>query len=121
MSAPTPDASLTPPHEPPYYAVIFTSRRTPVDERYGEIAQQMTERATQQPGYLGVDSVRDPVSGIGITVSYWRDEASISAWRRQSEHVLAQRMGMTKWYETYVTHVARVERSYGFPRAQPAE
>lgn len=118
MSTPSPDATLTPPHEPPYYAVIFTSVRTPVDERYGEIADQMVALAAQQPGYLGMDSARDPASGVGITVSYWRDEASIAAWKRHGEHVLAQRMGMEKWYEAYVTHVARVERSYGDPKSR---
>lgn len=111
-------SALTPPFEPPYYAVIFTSVRTPVDESYGEMAEQMAALAAQQPGYLGVDSVRDPASGVGITVSYWRDEESILAWKRKSEHLVAQRLGVEKWYETYVTHVAKVERSYAM-RRQP--
>ena len=81
---------------PPYYAVIFTSRRTEGDRGYGDRAQRMMELAAQQPGYLGIDSVRD-AGGRGITVSYWRDEASIMAWKHDTEHQQAQRGGQQIW------------------------
>jgi heme-degrading monooxygenase HmoA len=73
----------------------------------------MIELAATQPGFLGVDSVRD---GIGITVSYWRDEASIVAWRQDAEHRLAQLAGRDRWYEDYSVRIARVERAYAFSR-----
>jgi len=50
--------------EPPYYAVIFTSHRTEGDNGYGEIADLMVKLASQQPGFLGVESARE---SIGIT------------------------------------------------------
>ncbi|MBP7451946.1 MAG: antibiotic biosynthesis monooxygenase [Ottowia sp.] len=106
MFAPTP--------EPPYYAVIFTSTRTPGDAGYDAMATRMAELAAQQPGYLGAESVRN-AAGEGITVSYWRDEASIVAWKRQTEHLAAQHLGMTQWYAHYQLRVARVERAYGRP------
>ena len=56
--------------EPPYYAVIFTSTRTAVDDGYGSMADRMVELASQQPGFLGVESTRG-ADGLGITVSYW--------------------------------------------------
>jgi len=52
---------------PPYYAVIFTSTRTNVDNGYDETASKMVELAKQQPGVLGIESARD---SLGITVSY---------------------------------------------------
>lgn len=107
----------TQPHEPPYYAVIFTSLRTPVDENYGDMAAAMVALARQQPGFLGLDTARDAASGLGITVSYWRDAAAITAWKRHAEHLVAQRLGHQKWYELFSVHVARVERSYAFERA----
>lgn len=55
--------------EKPYYAVIFTSERTEGDHGYDAMAKQMIELASQQPGFLGVDSVRNE-RGVGITVSY---------------------------------------------------
>ena len=100
---------------PPYYAVIFTTRRTAGDAGYGEMAQRMDELAAQQPGYLGIESVRD-ADGVGITVSYWASEAAILAWRRNAEHVAARELGRSAWYEHYELRVARVERAYGGPQ-----
>jgi len=99
---------------PPYYAVIFTSRRTTGDRGYGEMAARMAELAAQQPGFLGLESARG-VDGLGITVSYWRDEASILAWKGDREHQQAQRAGRQTWYAGYEVRIAKVERAYGQP------
>ena len=95
--------------EPPYYAVIFTSTRTEVDEGYGAMADKMVEMAAQQPGFLGVESARD-ADGLGITVSYWESEEAIANWRRNAEHRVAQSQGRAQWYDEFITRVAKVER-----------
>ena len=95
---------------PPYYAVIFSSHRHADIEGYAETAERMVELAAQQPGFLGVESVRED---LGITVSYWSDIESIKRWKAQAEHRVAQRMGMDKWYSSYKTRIALVERDYG--------
>jgi heme-degrading monooxygenase HmoA len=102
--------------EPPYYAVIFTSTRTDVDQGYGATADEMVRMAAEQPGYLGVESARE---GVGITVSYWRDLESITRWKRVTEHLTAQRLGRETWYSAYSVRVARVERAYGFAASPP--
>lgn len=100
---------------PPYYAVIFTSQRTDGDDAaYGDAAARMVELAARQPGFLGVDSVRD-ASGLGITVSYWRDEAAIAAWKRHVEHTAVRERGREAWYGHYELRVAKVERAYAGP------
>ncbi len=102
----------TPPFPTPYIAVIFVNQRTPVEgDAYGQTAEAMVELAKQQPGYLGVDSVRN-AEGLGITVSYWADEASIIAWKNVGAHRAAQIAGMKRWYADYTTHIAKVERAY---------
>lgn len=101
--------------EPPYYAVIFTSTRTAVDEGYGDMAEKMVELASQQPGFLGVESARG-ADGLGITVSYWESEEAIANWRRNAEHRIAQGHGRGKWYDEFVTRVAKVERARTFAR-----
>ena len=53
----------------PYYAVIFTTLRTKIDEGYSEMAEKMEELAKDQDGYLGIESARNE---LGITISYWR-------------------------------------------------
>ena len=109
MSAPAQPAA-TP--EPPYYAVIFTSRRTEGDRGYDAMTGRMVALVVRQPGFLGVESARG-ADGLGITVSYWRDEAAIAAWKRDTEHQQAQRAGQQTWYADYQVRVARVERAYG--------
>lgn len=97
---------------PPYYAVIFSSKRTEIIEGYSDMANLMVELAQKQEGYLGMESVRDPK--LGITVSYWRDIDSIRKWKQQSDHLIAQQLGKEKWYSDYTLRVAKVEREYEF-------
>lgn len=96
----------------PYYAVIFTSRRSDREGGYQQTARQMLELAAQQDGFLHVDSVRE--NDLGITVSYWRDLESIRNWKQQTEHMQAQRAGREKWYTTYQVRICKVEREYDF-------
>lgn len=98
--------------EPPYYAVIFTSVRKPFDDGYEKAATRMVELAPQQPGFLGVESVRE--GGLGITVSYWESLESIERWKNHAEHALVMQKGTADWYECYSLRVARVERSSDF-------
>ena len=106
MSDPT--IAATPP--PPYVAVIFTSVRTDGDDGYAAMASTMERLAREQPGYLGIEAARE---GVGITVSYWRDEASAQAWKEVGAHLVAQRRGREAWYRDYRVRVARVTRDYG--------
>jgi heme-degrading monooxygenase HmoA len=101
---------------PPYYAVVFTSRRTRGDRGYGAMSDRMVELASQQPGFLGVESVRGP-DGFGITVSYWTDEDAIAAWKAVAEHKVAQEAGRRTWYADFHIRVAKVEREYGMGRS----
>jgi len=95
---------------PPYYAVIFTSLRSEGDNDYQHTAERMLELASKQPGFLGFETARED---IGISVSYWVDEASISAWKANAEHLAAQQRGRRDWYQWYRVRVCRVEREYG--------
>ncbi|MFD3572379.1 antibiotic biosynthesis monooxygenase family protein [Streptomyces sp. NPDC058644] len=125
-----------PPFEPPYYTVVFTSvladtggasggasgadsdsgGEPGADAGYDETGARMDELVASVPGFLGVESARTP-GGLGITVGYFRDEEAIKRWRADAEHRTAQKRGRDEWYEKYVVHVAKVERSYGFERA----
>jgi heme-degrading monooxygenase HmoA len=98
---------------PPYYAVIFTSRRTPVEAGYESAAARMIELAAQRRGFLGIESARG-ADGVGITVSYWTDLDAIAQWRADAEHRLVQADGRERWYEAFEVRIARVERAYGF-------
>lgn len=97
---------------PPYYAVIFSSLRTDADHGYAEMARRMMELAALQEGFLGAESARGD-DGFGITVSYWASAQAIARWKADVEHLAAQRMGRSTWYEHYELRVSKVERAYG--------
>ena len=95
----------------PYYAVIFTSKRTNIQqEAYLEMAEKMEQLAKKQVGFLGVESARNE---IGITVSYWESLEAIKNWKENWEHLEAQNKGKTDWYEWYKVRICKVEREYG--------
>jgi len=100
------------PH-PPYYAVIFTSTRTEINDDYAGMAERMAELAAQQQGYLGHESARDE---LGITVSYWSNLESIKNWKKNAEHLMAQQKGKAEWYKHYKTRICLVERDYEFEK-----
>ncbi|MCM4171184.1 antibiotic biosynthesis monooxygenase [Arenibacter sp. TNZ] len=95
----------------PYYAVIFTSTRNEADHGYNEMAQQMELLAKGQIGFLGFESAREQ---IGISVSYWDSLGSIADWKRQADHMFAQKKGREEWYKWYKVRICLVEREYEF-------
>ena len=104
------DPSIAATPDPPYVAVVFTSLRTEGDKGYAAMSRRMNALAAEQPGYLGIESARD---GLGITVSYWADEAAAAAWKQVAEHLVAQQRGREVWYSDYRVRVAVVHRDYG--------
>lgn len=99
--------------KPPYYAVIFSSLHTKDNDDYSETANLMVELASQQEGFLGIESARND---LGITVSYWKDLESIKKWKQHTEHKQAQNKGISKWYKHYKTRISKVERDYEFKK-----
>ncbi len=99
--------------EPPYYAVIFTSDRSDGDNGYAAMAEEMVMLAERQPGFLGVESVRD-ATGAGITVSYWQTLEDVAQFKAETRHRVAQRLGRECWYRAFGLRVCRVERDSFF-------
>jgi len=101
---------------PPYYAVIFTSTLATASEEYLSMASKMEKGAATISGFLGMRSARD-ANGFGITVSYWQTQEAIAEWKANADHLVAQKMGRSKWYEHFEIHITRVEKSYAFGKS----
>ena len=99
----------TPP--PPYYAVIFTSIKKEHTPGYTSMAEKMLELAAEQPGFLGIESVRQD---IGITISYWDSMYSIKLWKENAAHLTAQEHGKLQWYAHYTVRICLVQKEYSF-------
>lgn len=98
---------------PPYYAVIFSALQSDALNGYSEMAEKMVELASKQDGFIGVESAEGEIE---ITISYWKDEASIQAWKSNLEHKMAQKKGKKDWYDAFEIRVAKVERAYSFKK-----
>lgn len=94
---------------PPFHAVIFVSQRTPGDNGYGDESARMVSMVNEQPGFIGMESVRG-ADGKGITVAFFESEEAIRDWGRVEEHRQAQSSGRASWYESYQLYYSRVER-----------
>ena len=105
---------IAPTPEPPYWAAIFTTRRTPEDEAaYQAANDSLFARVETWPGFLGFESARGE-DRVGITVSYWRSKEEMQTWVDDARHRAIQDTGRERWYELYATRVARVETARTF-------
>lgn len=96
--------------EPPYYAVIAPAELSEDIDGYAGTAARMVELAREIDGFLGIEAC---VSGrFSLAVSYWRSLDAIAAWRRQAEHLAAKDQARRRWFDRYLTRIARVERVY---------
>ena len=96
--------------------VIFLSVRTSADDAgYGAAAAAMESLAARQPGYRGIESTRGS-DGLGITLSFWADNASALRWRDHPEHAAIREAGRDRWYERYEVIVCEAQRSYTWQR-----
>ena len=93
------------------YAVIFRAKTAGLDEEYDRVAERMRKLALGEYGCLEFIAVTQDSEEIAI--SYWENEDQILKWKRNSEHILAQELGSSKWYESYRVQVVEVIREYG--------
>jgi heme-degrading monooxygenase HmoA len=92
------------------YVVIFRARVRALDEEYSKVASRMRELALSQFGCLEFHAVTEGRDEVAL--SYWPSEDAIRAWKSHPEHVLAQRIGRERWYESYSVQVATITREY---------
>ncbi len=90
--------------------VIFRATIKALDPSYFDMARHLRELAFSEFGCIALHSVTE--GNTEITLSYWPSEERIQAWHMHPDHVLAQQMGKTKWYEHYSVEIATVERQY---------
>jgi len=93
------------------YAVIFRAEIIGLDKEYTRVAERMRELALAEYGCI--EFVSATQGSEEIAISYWENEDQIRKWRSNSEHVLAQELGRSKWYESYKVQVVEVIREYG--------
>ncbi|SEK69588.1 Heme-degrading monooxygenase HmoA [Roseateles sp. YR242] len=103
-------------------AVIFEV--VPADgerEHYLGIAADLRPLLETMDGFISVErfqSLTDPSKVLSL--SFWRDEAAVQAWRQLEEHRAAQAAGRSGVFKDYRLRVATVMRDYGMHQREQA-
>lgn len=92
------------------YAVIFRAEILQLDAEYAAMATRMRELAIKEYGCVEFISFIEGSSEVAM--SYWESEEHIQQWKQNSEHLVAQEKGRSKWYKSYTVEVLEVVRAY---------
>jgi heme-degrading monooxygenase HmoA len=103
-------------------AVIFEVWPVPERKRsYLDIAASLRPRLEQIDGFISIErfeSLSEP--GKILSLSFFRDEAAVQAWRTTEDHRAAQEQGRASVFRDYRLRIASVIRDYGMTRREQA-
>ena len=88
---------------------------------YLDIAARLKPELEAIPGFLSVErfeSLANP--GKMLSLSFFRDEAAVAAWRNTEDHRRAQAAGRGGVFSDYRLRVAQVLRDYGMGEREEA-
>ena len=96
-------------------AVIFEVMPHPDRKAdYLDIAAAMRPMVDEVEGFISVERFQSlTTEGKYVSLSYWRDEDALIAWRRHAHHTRAQHAGRHEMFADYRLRVASVMRDYG--------
>ena len=96
-------------------AVIFEVE--PADgqlQAYLDLAATLRPELEKIEGFISVERFQSLTApGKYLSLSFWRDEASVARWRTLAKHRQAQAAGRSKHFADYRLRVASVLRDYG--------
>jgi heme-degrading monooxygenase HmoA len=94
-------------------AVIFEVWAADRDA-YLDIAADLRPILEKMDGFLSIERFESLTEkGKNLSLSFWRDEEAVKAWRNQPEHQMAQKAGRGGIFRDYRLRVAQVMRDYG--------
>jgi heme-degrading monooxygenase HmoA len=95
--------------------VLFEAWPTPgAHDRYLDLAAALRPELDMVDGFVSIErfeSLAEP--GKLLSLSFWRDEAAVAAWRNGASHRTTQRAGRAGVFRDYRLRVAEVVRDYG--------
>ncbi len=96
-------------------AVIFeVSLAEGQEEEYLDIAMQLRQYLKDIDGFISIERFQSlSEEGKILSLSYWKDEASIKNWRNLETHRSAQSKGRSNIFSDYRLRVCEVVRDYG--------
>jgi heme-degrading monooxygenase HmoA len=103
-------------------AVIFEVWPMPADRQtYFDLAAQLKPLLERSDGFVSIErfeSLTEP--GKVLSLSFWRDEKAVEAWRNLEAHRMVQARGRAGIFKDYRLRVAGVIRDYGMTDREQA-
>jgi len=80
---------------------------------YFEIASSLRAELEKLDGFISIERFESVTTrGKFVSISFWRDEAAVAAWRNVEGHRMAQARGRDGIFADYRIRVANVMRDY---------
>jgi heme-degrading monooxygenase HmoA len=103
-------------------AVIFeVEPREGGAEVYLGVAAELRPLLDKIDGFISVERFESLAApGKYLSLSFWRDEAAVAAWRNLESHRRAQATGRAGLFRDYRLRIAHVVRDYGLEESRSA-
>jgi heme-degrading monooxygenase HmoA len=103
-------------------AVIFEVEPSPDEHQtYLDHAARLRPLLEQLDGFISIERFQSlSTPGKLVSLSFWRDEASVRTWREHEEHRRTQVVGRAGVFLDYRLRVADVIRDYGMYEREQA-
>ena len=83
-------------------------------QTYLDIAAKLKPDLEKIDGFLSIERFQSLVDDSKLlSLSFWRDEAAVAAWRNVEHHREAQKRGREGVFRDYRLRIASVVRDYG--------
>lgn len=83
-------------------------------QAYLDLAAALRPQLEKMDGFISVErfqSITDPKKLLSL--SFWRDEEAVRAWRTHAAHRATQAKGRASVFKDYRLRIAEVSRDYG--------
>ena len=103
-------------------AVIFEVWPRPEHKQeYLDLAAELRPVLESIDGFISIERFESLTErGKILSLSFFRDEAAVAAWRNVPQHRKSQSKGRAKIFENYRLRIARVIRDYGMSDREQA-
>ncbi|HHG8773627.1 TPA: antibiotic biosynthesis monooxygenase [Raoultella planticola] len=101
-------------------AVLFEAEVTPARQaRYLNLAAELKPLLVTIDGFISIERFQSLTTpGKILSLSWWRDEEAVLAWKRNLCHQAAQEEGRATIFSAYQIHIAQVIRAYGVEKRE---
>lgn len=90
-------------------------------DTYLETAAALRAELETLDGFISIERFQSlNAPGKLLSLSFWRDETAVTAWRNRNTHRAAQTLGRNGTFADYRLRVAAVLRDYGLRERQEA-